>query len=204
MILDQYFNIIQPDAIILQYCSNDLINNSFELELRSSWNNPGKRIPYLTTNGEVFYANPSTYLGQIRDFITHYSQFLNSVFCRIDKLYAAIHKTTTIEQVIQLRNGDLPLFKSAIYITNKILKKIAEVSSSHISIYAFSVDDSTPYGEIMEKLSAQNNIHFIDGIPKALRQQKRMVIKANDNIHWNEAGHAIVAFELMQHFSALQ
>jgi len=204
MILDQFIDVIHPDIIVLQYCSNDFVNNSYELELRSSWNNSGKRRPYMTVEGEIIYAIPKNHLVQVRDFISRHSRFLNSVFWRIDKLYAATHKKKTIELVIQQADSELPLFQAAVHITEQLLQKIRTRVPRHIPIYGFSVDDMSPFFEKFQELSMRNNIYFIDSIPDLLKnsEQKGIAIKAADNIHWNETGHAIVAEELRQYLEA--
>ena len=46
LVLDQYVDRIQPDAVLLQYCSNDFINNDYALELQSLGNNNAMRRPY--------------------------------------------------------------------------------------------------------------------------------------------------------------
>jgi len=75
MILEKYVDEIRPDILVLQFCSNDFINNDYELELRSRRNNNGMRRPYLTENG-VTYRLPKKF-PVIRDLVNKYSQFLN-------------------------------------------------------------------------------------------------------------------------------
>ena len=205
MILDQYLDRIQPDAIVLQYCLNDFVNNSYELELRSSWNNSGKRRPYLTQQGELVYAIPKTHLTKLRSRISHYSLFMNSLFWRLDKLYAEFHKHTTIELVVQKKNGQIDLFQEAVHITNHILRRIRERVDPQIPIYVFAAADSAPFYETFKALSSLHNITFLEGVPQALRyaEEQGVVTMTADRVHWNEAGHAIVAEQLLRYFRKL-
>ena len=56
MIINKWLDVVKPDMVILQYCSNDFINNHFELELRSNRNNNGMRRPYLTNRDKIVYG----------------------------------------------------------------------------------------------------------------------------------------------------
>src|SRR5437867_3136868 len=38
LVLDEYVDIIKPDAILWQFCSNDFVNNDLELESMSYYN----------------------------------------------------------------------------------------------------------------------------------------------------------------------
>ena len=127
-----------------------------------------------------------------------YSQFSNSLLWRIDQLYAATHQKTTIEQVIQRRNGEVAAFQESVRITDFILKKIRRRVAPQIPIYVFETDNTAPYHQVLQELLRANGMIFLDGIPDALQhaQQQGVMITAHDGIHWNEAGHALVAKEL--------
>lgn len=201
MILEQYLDQIRPNVIVLQFCSNDFINNSYALELQSSWNNSGKRRPYLTVQGNLMYAVPKTHFVQIRDLMMSYSQLLNSLLWRIDQLYAATHKKTTIEHVIESTNGELEAFHDAVRITEHIFRKIRKQVVPSIPIYVFETDSLSPYRDALKRIVPDNGMVFLEGIPEAIHyvQQQGIITTAQDNIHWNETGHAIVAKELMPH-----
>jgi hypothetical protein len=47
MILDRYYNVVKPDLIVWQYSTNDVVNNSPELETASRVNNNGMVRPYF-------------------------------------------------------------------------------------------------------------------------------------------------------------
>jgi len=102
MILEQSMQEIRPDLVILQFCTNDFINNSVELETLSRINNCGLRRPYLNSQGDVFYALPKR-SGLLRHFANHYSQCLYFIFSRLDRL--AVGGEDTVERGIAVARG---------------------------------------------------------------------------------------------------
>ena len=64
---------------------------------------------------------------------------------------------------------------------------------------AISVPSS--YDEL-KRISENNGIYFIDGIPQAVRnaEQKGIITRAADGTHWNEAGHQIAARVIKEYF----
>ncbi len=59
MVLEHVIKVIDPDVVLLQFCTDDFINNSFTLELNSTINNNRAVRPYLSSGGAIFYKNPA-------------------------------------------------------------------------------------------------------------------------------------------------
>ncbi|OGW74633.1 MAG: hypothetical protein A2Z72_06215 [Omnitrophica bacterium RBG_13_46_9] len=66
MVIDRYFDEINPDLVILQTYGNDFINNLWELETASFFNKNLMIRPYLI-NGKFEYRFPK-FLGRLRVF----------------------------------------------------------------------------------------------------------------------------------------
>jgi lysophospholipase L1-like esterase len=194
MVLDKYIDEIKPDIVILQFCSNDFINNSYELELRSTANNNGMRRPYLTKDG-VIYKNPNSF-SVIRDFANEYSNFLYFIITRIDAVaLKVLHTNSSAEKIIGEKGRSYPYFRDSIEITELLIRKLKLRIPSTTLVYAFSVDNSEPYYDEFKRISRENEIYFIDGIPQAVSdaEDKGVTTRAEDHGHWNEAGHQIAA-----------
>lgn len=200
MQLDKYVDEIRPDIVVIQFSSNDFINNSYELEAASNRNNNGMRRPYLTEHG-VVYRNPGK-LPVVRDFANKYSRFMYFIIKRIDRLYA--RGSTSVEDVIAERGVGHPLFRESVAITEQLLERIRARVPSTARIYAFSVDGKRPFYEEFRRISESNGIQFIDGIPQALddAEKNEITTKAADRAHWNEAGHEIAAKVLKKHLDS--
>ena len=191
MILDKYLDTIRPDILIIQFSSNDFINNYYELELKSTWNNNGMQRPYLTGNG-VIYKTPKKF-PTLRNIINKHSLFLYYIFSRIDMLQA--YQTHSVEEFIEKNGVSSPYFRDSIETTEQLIKAIKSRVTSSTLIYAFSVDDIEPYYDELRRILDKNGIPFIDGIPQFLKnaEQDGITTKAADKAHWNETGHTIVA-----------
>jgi hypothetical protein len=199
MILDEYIDQIKPDAIVWQYCYNDFINNSYDLELKSHINNNGMRRPYLTKDGQIFYALPG-YWPFLRRIADEDSKFLYLLISRLDKLDASL--ATTVEEEIETKGAAHPGFRESSQITNMLVAMIRARVPPTINIYAFSVDNKSPYYEEFKRISGLNGLLFIDGIPDALHdaEEKGFVTKARDRQHWSGTGHRIAAETLLRYF----
>jgi hypothetical protein len=62
MILDRYVDKINPDMVLWQFCANDLIINSHELESASFSNNNQMKRPYYE-NDQIKWLFPRQYRG---------------------------------------------------------------------------------------------------------------------------------------------
>jgi hypothetical protein len=192
LVIDRYLDLIQPDILVLQYCSNDFINNAYELEVKSVANNNGMRRPYLTSDNEIVYALPKQY-PRIRHFANASSRFMYSLFQRIDAL--KVSKGESVEARISKQGTAYPAFKQSVRITNQVLKLLRQRVPATTAIYAFGADDSQPYSQEFKHLALSNGIQFIEGVPQAVRKadKSRFAARAPDHFHWNELGHKIVA-----------
>ncbi len=202
MIVDELIDVIQPDALVLQYCGNDIINNSYGLERRSDANNNGMRRPYLDEDGQVFYALPKGFFPRFREFANNYSRFLYLILSRVDRLYS--NKETPAETLLFNEGRASPLVKDALDVTAELLREIRTRVPQEIEIYAFTVEYAThPLYEEFKRMSDLAGIEFIEEVPLALgtQEQKGTVVRAADNAHWNEKGHQIVADALVTYFA---
>lgn len=195
MILEKYYDLIQPDVVILQYCSNDFINNHFPLERQSYGNNNGKMRPYLTTEGKIIQRLPAAFPG-FRNFSNHHSMFLYFIISRIDKLTARYKGGESIEYVIE-ENPSLPLFRESVAITSRLLADIRKSVPESVPIFTFGSDNNEPFYAAFRELAEKNGFMFIDGIPQAvIKAEESGTLVRFDGSHWNERGHVIVAEEL--------
>jgi len=199
MILDEYIDIIKPDVVVMQICSNDFINNDYELEVRSSKNNNGMRRPYMTQKGNIVYALPKP-IPWLRELINNHSRFLYFVVSRIDRLRAK--RSVSVEDIIRKEGRSFPLFIESVEITEQIFKKIKKRIPAKTPLYIFSIDDKSPYYNEFKRMLDENGIALIDSVPQALKraEQNGIAVRASDKAHWNETGHQIIMNELMRYF----
>jgi len=198
MILDRFIDEIKPDAVVIQFCPNDIINNLPALERNSTLNRMGLRRPYFI-DGQIVYVTAAPF-PRLRDFAAKYSRLLYIIIKRIDRLN--VRPEESIERVIRVEGMQNPLFRQSVEIAGQVLKMIRARVPPQTEIYAFSSDWGRPYHPEFKRISAEAGIHFIDGDGRALRmaEDKGIVTRARDNAHWNNEGHRIVANVLRRYF----
>lgn len=198
MILDKYFDIIQPDIILWQFCSNDIFNNDYELESASAINNNYMVRPYYK-HGQIKYLYPNKDFGWIYNITTQYSYLLRLLNIRLRILKAK--KTVSIEDELSKEH---PLFKEAINTTSEIMSHVKR-RVGDTPIIAFNSELSCPKAKINEVYSnicQKYGIYYIFNVPDALIKEKEsginVYVSPNDR-HWNNVGHSIVGEILLNY-----
>jgi lysophospholipase L1-like esterase len=191
MVVDKYFDTVQPDAILLQFCDNDFSNNYYELEFNDFANNNGMVRPFLNEHGDIYYdiARENKTLWYIAN---NYSRLLSAIMFRVDPKLAKPLQEREIE-AIRLKS---------IARTNKILARLKS-RVGDVPIYAFNTSSTGRYYNTFKTLSENNGIEFIEGIPQRLEQagKNNAKIRAKDGAHWSPVGHNTIAQALKDYLA---
>ena len=184
MILDKYFDIIDPDIIIIQTSSNDISDNYLDLEKISLGNNNFMRRPYLI-NGDIEYHYP--YPGN--KFIV----FLQKNFISFKFLSGRLR---IFELLIANKNIDETnsLYSLALETTEQIFKLIKQRIGEK-KLFVFESDKNQFINKICKKL----DIEFIDTIQNDIIRAQIEGLKINGlpyDSHWNDTGNEIVGNSL--------
>lgn len=196
MILDKYYDLIRPDIVIWQFCSNDLINNSYNLESASSINNSHMERPFYK-KGRIEWLYPNQNWGSAYNMLNY-----SYLFRFLNKRFSILKAETrgTIEDVLTVDN---PLMQESIKTTIEIMNLVKE-RVGDVPVIAFDVDKLHKkwVGNSFEVISRKSAIHFISNIPKTLAEAKEKGIAVdggNFNTHWSKAGHAIAGDILLNY-----
>lgn len=189
MTLDTLAPELAPDAVLLQLCQNDFIDNDLALERESSWSNQGKRRPYLADDGAVFYAVPKTF-PWVRTTLQPHSAVVDFVVSRLDRLGADRH----VEAAIESEGPTHPGFQHSCRITGELLRRFQK-RAAPAPVFAFEVSGGEPFQGAFRLLCRDAGIVFLDGVPDAVKaaEARGVCCRGRDDQHWNEVGHAIVA-----------
>ncbi len=192
MILDEWLERIRPDLIVIQFCANDFINNSFALERASVVNNNRMRRPYLESDGTIRYAMPARWSG-LRHFANRHSRLLYFLISRLDLRRAARRSSQGVEHRIMKEGVDHDGFRRAADATERIFAMIAE-RAGPATVLAFHESRAEPYDREFRRILARTGIAELPGIPEALRRAEAegRVVRAWDGSHWNPDGHRVV------------
>ena len=193
MILDEYFDQIKPDILLIQFCSNDIINNSYELERYNSKNNTHRFRLYLS-NGNVKYLYPNMMNGAL------YRILDNIYIFRILKLqYLRFYKIEINE-----KNTNLDYLKNyyeeSERITLEILGKIKKKSNG-IPAILFTTDYKEYSKKNIHSIFEQSGFAFIPNVPEQLIIAKNNGLKIDGmpyDAHWNHVGHKIAGKYISQ------
>ncbi len=198
MLLDRYLDDIHPDLVLWQFCTNDFINNSFELELRAPQNNNGIRRPYLKPDGKIVYAIPRNFPA-LRSFANNYSKLLYLILLRLDRANTA---EGDIEVEIEVTGKTHPLLLESRDTTATVFHKIQDRLAG-TPLYVFCVDDKEPYFTVACEMFERQEIPFISGIADSVKavEVTGTCVRAADGFHWNPTGHAIVGEALADYLS---
>ena len=200
MQLEQVIDKIKPNVVVLQFCENDFINNSFDLEKASIYHNNQQRRPYLNLRGEIYYANPAQ--NSLARFVVNHSKLLSFLLPKIKILLerSSAKKSANQAQYESFKPED---YRQAEKITDLGIQKIKLIcKKNNATLVSFPVDapvrttqTKTPY----ELLMQQNGIEILGNVPAAIAKLERAGIccRAKDEAHWNHLGHRVCAQTLM-------
>lgn len=199
MVLDQYFDSIQPDLVLLQFCYNDFINNDETLERESIYNNNRRIRPYYI-NESIQYDYPAVIPFR---WLNDNLLVFQLIFTSIEKIRnSSKHQNgLTAEAKIKAEGQNYPLFKSAAERTKQLLQKFKTRVKGKSQLAIFYVGDyQDNYHVMLQAICNDLDIKLISSISKkleeAIKQEKN--IYAKDQAHWNELGHQITA-ELLEY-----
>lgn len=201
MILDRYVDVIDPHLIVWQFCSNDFINNSVELEAASKLNNNGMIRPYFTGN-TISYVLPARF-GAVRSAALQHSRLLYFIVSRLDRFRARL-PGPTIETAVRNQGISHAGFRRSIAITDAVFARIRRRAGTR-RILAFGCDSSEPYTQAFRQIAARHNIIFLDDVARSVEtaELRGEEVRADDERHWNALGHNIVANVLMKQIADL-
>lgn len=192
LMIDQYLDSLQPDILLLQLCTNDFINNSYELE-RNSFANIGLRRPYLTgvAHPEIVYQTPVAGWRRALQYLKFFA-FIDEKLRRI-----AMQRGNPEEQPeskIAAEGLAYAPFQHSVDHTEAMLEMIRTRVPDRVRLMAFCSDGYQPQFEQFQEMCERLQITWIDRPYRQLEQAEAAgrVIYSQDGYHWNETGHRIV------------
>ncbi|MDP8222199.1 MAG: hypothetical protein P9L99_02460 [Candidatus Lernaella stagnicola] len=196
---------LRPDWVIVQATGNDLINNSFALEIDSYGSNNNKRRPYLvstsTTSQEWAISRrvPKPWPG-LHEFAFDHSRMLYYLLSRADRLLLDPAELTT-EREIRERGLSWPSFKSASDTTAAILRRLKQ-QTQPARVAVFIVDADEPYVTAFRRACAAADVAFTTAAAEAIHEAETQgrIVRGFDRVHWNELGHQVAAEALVTFF----
>lgn len=196
LILEKYIDKIDPSTVIIQFCSNDFIDNEIELE-RNAIYHVGLRRPYIDTEGNITYQTPLKGLNRLIAK-TNFLKFCSEKFNRI-KQKAGIKKRNSSEEKIGELRQEFPAYKSSLDKTNYLLQRIKSIVGPDRNLLLFCADTFEPQQNDIKSICEKTGIPFLM-FPKEQMESTRNTqeVYTQDGFHWNETGHKIIGNVLEQ------
>ncbi|HQO58109.1 MAG TPA: SGNH/GDSL hydrolase family protein [Candidatus Omnitrophota bacterium] len=191
LVLLRSFEKIKPDLLLLQVCTNDFIDNSWEMESQSLFFNTRTLRPYLRDGKiqKLFPAHPSG----AHYFLSHFRLYY-WVFDRITNIAANMTRKNWSEFEEHLSEQFVRQdFLNAVKTTSILIGWMKQTMGS-VPFVAFTADQSEAGMPYFRLIFEKNQVDFIETVPKAIREIEHQGQNCRiDGAHWNKTGHQICA-----------
>ncbi len=199
MIIENYISEINPDIVLLQFCSNDFIDNNYVLEKEAIYR-VGLQRPYLEKNDQVVYKSPLGFIERNLDKST-FLKFLNGKRLRLNSKLG-LKKKNSSEEKIALLEKEHQAYNASIITTTKIISDIKAMVGPTRQLILMNADAFEPQqkhiAEICKNLSI-DYIPFPNHKMNTLKKEKEVFTL--DGFHWNENGHQLIGKHLLSHIT---
>jgi lysophospholipase L1-like esterase len=194
LILEEYLDEIDPKVVVLQFCSNDFIDNEIELERKAIYY-VGEKRPYLNSAKDVEIMHPLSQFHQLVNK-TNFIKFCFGKWKRV-KAKLNIKKRNSSELKITEEGRLYSPYQSSIAKTEFLLQKIKSRLGNQRELVVFCADDYQPQQDDIAQICKVNSISFIPFPTEKMNMENQQnQVYSIDGYHWNEAGHQIIANEL--------
>jgi len=194
MILQENLDKLEPRIVVIQFCSNDFIDNEIELEKHSNYY-VGLKRPYLIGDLEIEYLSPLNVFEQLLNR-TNFIKFCLEKWKRLKSKLGLVKKDSSEQRIAEQGEG-YDAYKASKKKTEILLQKIKkELGDRRLII--FSADYYEPQQGDIEEICKNQGIEFIR-FPKERmdREKGKNETYSIDGYHWNELGHKIIGEELI-------
>ena len=195
MILEQYHSIIHPDLVVLQFCTNDFVDNTYELDLACNYQINSVR-PFIDKHGKIELKKAMTSTENIFSKL----KFTQFIYWQVNKIIQDFGWAHSGEEKIAQLNEAYPLYKDAISISTHLLQEIKTLMPPETQLLAFCADGWQPQLSSLEKICTETQVPFYSQHIHLLNQaqaENRSPF-AQDGVHWNTIGHQLIANSLKE------
>ncbi|MEL6673815.1 MAG: SGNH/GDSL hydrolase family protein [Bacteroidota bacterium] len=189
MLVEAYVDRIQPDVVLIQFCSNDYLGNELQV-MRDAFSPEGTRRPYLAGDGSIYYANPLPgwrYFVQRTWLISGIYDWFASFRSIESRLKVSAQARITTEGTAY------PAYATSVDNTRRILQDL-QAKLDPVPLAVFSADLFRPQEPDLDSVCQTLAIPFLR-FPDPVMHPPGDLFQnyAGDGWHWNEFGHQIMA-----------
>ncbi len=194
LLVREISNIVDPDVFVLQYCPNDVSDNSFELEGRMSHVRNQKNLrPYLV-GGSVVHRLPGLHPYRLLFENSRLFRNLDVTLMKLQYRFAKPPAASDLEAPEIAADR-----RAAVALTGELLSKLAAAIPSGARSLTFSCDTSNPVEvdtwQVMASAAGLDAYASVSGAVEAA-ERRGDIVRTCDGVHWNPRGHRIAGEEL--------
>ncbi|MDO8368663.1 MAG: SGNH/GDSL hydrolase family protein [Saprospiraceae bacterium] len=196
LIAEHYLPEIKPDLVVWQMCSNDFMDNYWELEKAAAYHVRMRR-PYTLEDGSITHQLAVEWPRTVKP----YSHFLYFILKRVAELRGTFGTPAhPAEQYIGEQNLAYEPYARSVRMTDAVYKKMKTLTQPNIKLLVFDADSFNPQYNQFAQLCADNGLPFAAGLDAYLRQAEAAgeCTRTDDGYHWNDRGNQLVAAFLKQ------
>ncbi len=193
MVLERFWDRIEPDVVLWQMCANDLVNNDWLLESLSNEHNNHMARPYLGEDGRIQLRHPDLRLG----WLARRSLLVR----RLVVLRSSLRKRSRGSIEAELHAGHAGL-RRAVATTRQAIERLMAVAPD-VTFLAFFVPSPEGYGweaDAWEQICALPGLRCLPEVGAAIETARRagVTVDGGEDPHWNAAGHEIAARAILE------
>jgi len=192
LIAEHYLKEINPDIVVWQVCSNDFLDNYWELEKIAGYHVRMRR-PYTLEDGSVTYQLAAEWPRSVKP----YSRFLYFLLKRVGELRGTFDKppAESAEKLIAEQNLAFEPFLKSCNMTSATFRKMKTLLPPQTQLLVFDADGFNPQYDQFARICQENSIQFIPGVDQFVHHTEVAgeCVRSDDGYHWNNRGNELVA-----------
>ena len=193
MVLERFWDQIEPDVVLWQMCANDLVNNDWVLESLSNEHNNHMARPYLGEDGRIELRHPDLRLG----WLARRSLLVR----RLVVLRSSLRKRSRGSIEGELHAGHAGL-RRAVATTRRAIERTMTAAPG-VTFLAFFVPSPEGYGweaDAWKEICTLPGLQCVPEVSAAIETARRagVTVDGGEDPHWNAAGHEIAARAILE------
>jgi len=211
MLIKEYAEMIKPDILVLQYCDNDIINNSFRLEGPRITRNQKNLRPYWV-DGKIKYRLPG---GNVYLFLYKYSRLFRTLDGLLSSLQYKIYKGYYPSRYKaydaygefwkglsqELAAEVMALKSESVSVTQFLLSEMRRILPPDTRLITFTSSTDDPE-ELRIWQTISEGAGFITYPSVSMKvdaaEKNGEIVRVHDGAHWNRLGNKIAGEELLK------
>ncbi len=145
-------------------------------------------------DGAIEYQIPKSF-PLLRKTANKWSRLLYLLTTRIDKLLAPPPGRDALVQEIITEGQNHSDFAEAVRTTDQIMSRVTDCAGPIPIVLFESGTTASPFLPAIKGIAARHGMHFVEALPRAvdIEEGKGRRLYSSDGVHWNSAGHRLVA-----------